>query len=155
MTPELLERLRVATSTIVARYGKPLRPTVVVALDANNSFSVAPAAPLVFEQGQLQVTLLQTGPNALTWSPTFNAQLSGMTDWVEGVAARKDSTLVHNSDVLLYRYVNSQHTLSIGVGPAYVGAPGYPFYSQTVFGPIVVTDAVLATLIAAMQATAS
>ena len=154
MTPALLQRLRVATDTIAARYGRPIKAPVVAALNANDSFSVAPSPPQIFEQGQVRITLQQVavGQNlhGLT-NPADACVMALAADalaWCSAVEAGKTAAIHHNSGVLVY----DAGQLMIGVGPAYEGNPAHsPYYSVTVYGPVPITPAALASLVAAIR----
>lgn len=158
MTPELLQRLRVATDTVVARWGRPIKAPAVVALNPNDSFSVTESPPLIFEQGQVKIILQQVtagiGLHGLT-NPAdveVHALAADALAWALAVEAGTTAPLWHNSGVLLYEKVAAGHQLSIGVGPGYVGdGSGNLFYGGCVYGPIIVTESALAALLAGIR----
>ena len=154
MTPELLQRLRVATDAIAARYGRPLKAPVVAAVNANDSFTVAPSPPLIIERGQVRITLQQVsaGQNLHGLTDPADAEVMALAAdalaWCTAVEAGTTAALNHNSGVLLYE----AGQISVGVGPAYQGsASGSPYYGVAVYGPVPITTAALAELVAAIR----
>jgi len=154
VTPALLARLQAATTTIAARYGTPLKPVVVAAVTANDSFHVGPSAPLVIEHGQVKIVLAQVtvGANLHGLTNPADAEVDALAAdalaWCTAVEAGTTAALNHNSGVLLYESGN----ISIGVGPGYVGdGSGNLYYGTCVYGPVPITPAALASLVAAIR----
>jgi len=154
VTPALLQRLRVATDTIAARYGRPIKAPVVVGVNANDSFSVQPSPPMIFEQGQVALILQQVtaGLNLHNLTDSASCEVHALAAdalaWCTAVEAGTTAALHHNSSVILYEAGN----ISIGVGPAFQGsASGNPYYGVAVYGPVPITPAALASLVAAIR----
>jgi len=156
MTPELLQRLRVATGTIVARYGRPTKPPVAAVINANDTLTVSESAPLVIEQGQVRIVLSQLTVgqdlhNLIDDSACeVRALAADALAWCTAVEAGQTAALNHNSSVL--RYDASAGMISIGVGPGYVGdASGQMDYGEAIYGPVAITPTALAALVAAIR----
>lgn len=150
----MLQRLRTATDTIAARYGRPIKAPVVVGVNANDSFSVQPSPPMVFEQGQVRILLSQVvvGQNLHNLSDDSGCEVHALAAdalaWCTAVDAGTTAALNHNSSVILYEGGN----ISIGVGPAFQGdASGNTYYGAAVYGPVPITPAALASLVAAIR----
>jgi hypothetical protein len=168
MTPALLERLKTAANTIVTRYARPVVTPITATIDPNNSFTIQPSPPMVFEQGQVAVLLQQAtvqGAGFHNINPgdlpamAVHALKADIAPFVQAVKAGTMAGINHNSSVLVYQKdPTSGHQLSIGVGPSFTPNPnptGNAFYGQCIFGPIPVTQAALDAFLAGLTSMAS
>lgn len=159
MTPELLERMRRATDTIVARWGRPVKTPVSVPVNANDTFTLSEGRPLIIHQGDIWMTLSQATEgvgivNGITPADCLvYMERADALAFCDALDANAGPVAIHYNSCVL-RVADGK--LAIGVGPGYVGdASGNLDYGGTIYGPVPLSADARAALSRAIRALAA